>query len=439
MLLLPYLAASVFAHPAADDFIYAARGRDYSFLKCWIDDYFFWNGRYTSNWFMYANPIAYNLLWLYRLVPVLLISILLLSLNYFFRSIYRFKWTKAQVFLASLVTAHTILSVMPNLAEGIYWYTGAVTYTLSFSLALLYFGLLLRLIQNNRNSTLQVILASVLLILTIGFNETIMIIVLLFNTIIVLSQKENRRLSILFLILTFICIGIVYFAPGNQVRASFFPEKYNLLRSGLYSVAQTGRFGFLWFFSGSIIAGSFLLAPYGLLAPQPKIPGKSPLWLIVTITLVLFLSVFPAYFYTNILGQHRTVNLACMVTVLIWFAFLPNTIRWIQTMLPVERLGIKRMRIAVLIAFLVCITASGNGLVIYRDFFSGKITAFDREMKLRHSILSPTQNNQPTLIESISNQPKSLFVLDLSTDSAYFNNKGHQMFYKLPYGVAVSK
>ena len=140
--LAPYIYLSCFAHPIADDYHYSFLGMKPDFWNEWKKQYTEWNGRYTSNLLVLLNPMAFHNLFLYKAASSIQILLSLLSIYYFFRSITDRSFSRLVTLDASVLLLLLYLFSMPSLAEGIYWYTGAVSYQTGICISLLYFGLL---------------------------------------------------------------------------------------------------------------------------------------------------------------------------------------------------------------------------------------------------------------------------------------------------------
>ena len=69
--MMPFFLLAMYIHPVADDLSYALKGDD--FFQNLIRDYNVWNGRYTSNAFVFLNYILARSILLYQLYPVVLI------------------------------------------------------------------------------------------------------------------------------------------------------------------------------------------------------------------------------------------------------------------------------------------------------------------------------------------------------------------------------
>ncbi|MBK9060272.1 MAG: hypothetical protein IPL81_10495 [Flavobacteriales bacterium] len=110
---------------------------------------------------------------------------------------------------------------------------------------------------------------------------------------------------------------LMYFAPGNAVRGGMFADTHLLWRSLGMSALQAVRFIGTWVLSPALLAFSVLYIPVHryLLEHVPAMKNVRRLsrWIIALLPFSLVMaSTFPAYWGTGLLGQHRTVNVACL-------------------------------------------------------------------------------------------------------------------------------
>jgi hypothetical protein len=196
---------------------------------------------------------------------------------------------------------------MPIISEGLYWFTGSITYFLD----LVFFNFFLSFYHTNfRSFSWKSYLILILwLMLAIGSNEVLAIWCVLITCVVSFLQRRIKTEFLWALVL----FGIVLFAPGNQIRMSHFDNTHNLIYSATMTVMQMLRFTFYWFFSISNMIFVLLLIAVKPAIKQALKKGieKPPVLLLLFMyILLLFTSIFPAYWSTGMMGQHRTVNLA---------------------------------------------------------------------------------------------------------------------------------
>ena len=96
-------------------------------------------------------------------------------------------------------------------------------------------------------------LNAMVLILLIGFNETILLLLLFMHLFLFIkafltphSSKETKKISAVLFGVALIASLVVILAPGNGFRAAFFPGNNELLHSIVFSLLQTIRFFLDW-------------------------------------------------------------------------------------------------------------------------------------------------------------------------------------------------
>ena len=437
--ILPYLYVSLYCNPIADDFAYAFKGKYWDLLPALIGEYLNWNGRYVSNIFVMLNPIAFDSFIGYKLVPILLIICTVFSFYFFFRALTDKVINQYELFALSLVITLLYLHQMPIISEGIYMYTGAVTYQLGNVFLLLYAGALCQYIGKKhlfKSKIAHAILLIALMFLTIGFNETIMITVLLFSTGIYVISKLNKldgRAFLFYLLIVCICFScIVYFAPGNSTREAYFPNNHQLVNSLISSLAQCIRFFFDWISSAPLILLSILY--YSLnkrLSEHVPIFRESfyltPLISFALLFIVIFIGAFPAYWSTGILGQHRTMNVSYLLFIIAWFINL--TVFYNKNLATLD-LKHYKLRIVIYVLVWCSLVFARNGYTLLEDIRTGDIARFNTQMVERYSII---ENSGDTIyFEPIKYRPKTLFVLDITDNPKNWQNEAYAIFFGKP-------
>jgi hypothetical protein len=256
--------------------------------------------------------------------------------------------------------------------------------------------------------------------LAIGSNEVLAIWCVLITCVVSFLQTRIKTEFLLALLL----FGIVYFAPGNQIRMSHFDNTHNLIYSATMTVMQMLRFTFYWFFS---ISNLFFVAL--LIALKPSINEflkkgieKPPVLLLLFMyTLLLFTSIFPAYWSTGMMGQHRTVNLAYQ------FFLILELLLILQTGFSFSVSN--RVKYSVVFMLIFSLLTSGNIGIIISDFSSGRTLGFYVQNNQR--IEDFKKKKELTCIPKITSIPKSFVNYEITSDSTNWKNTSYKDFYYL--------
>ncbi len=406
--LLKYLWLAGYAHPVADDYCYAAKSAGQTLWQWSKGEWLYWNGRYTSNLLMIHGPVTWagDLLIGYRLIPVLLIAATYLSAWFLMRRINRHALSTQQELLATLCFLLLYLQLMPDLGEGFYWYTGAITYQLGSILLLLHVGLLIAPTSNRVARGMLFLLNMVLAIAIVGMDEIHMVLMLCLHlgrmAWLIGTRKQAWGAALLLLAV----LGgslVMYLAPGNAVRGAMFADTHRLWWSLGMSALQSVRFIGMWLFSPSLLIFGVLYIPLhremrgripgyqALLRTPPWIAGLLPFLLVVATT-------FPAYWNTGLLGQHRTINVACIF--FIPLAFL-NLALWLERGArgPMGA-GVPSMPMAgwAMALALLALNLTGNGFAANADLLGGRAEAYDQVMSAREAQMRAAADDPGTKV-----------------------------------------
>jgi hypothetical protein len=357
-----------YAVPAADDFCYAANAPGTPLFDWLLGEYKNWNGRYFSNVLVGRGPLQWeNALFWYRIVPVALLIATWGCLYLLIRSVAP-SIKRGMALFAATVVLLLYLDVMPEIGQGIYWYTGAITYQVGNVLLLL---LIVQLTRLREAPWRKGSAAAILLVLTIGMSETHMILAT-FAMIIALAGVRGARTVLIPLIASaFICSAVVLFAPGNAERAAFFPEHHRLWHSLGMTAAQTGRFLLTWAFSPALLTASLAFGAFHSVLREhlpTAVPGwlRNPVIIAALLVMLIVACVFPAYWSMGMLAQHRTLNVACFFFIPLWFWLLHLLLDRIDLRWPVIL-----QRIAMALA-MVALLFTGNGWHALQDLRTGR-------------------------------------------------------------------
>ncbi len=440
----PFLILICFCHPSGDDFSYAVLGTKQDLLPALLDEYKLWNGRFTSNIFALKNPLIYpnSWIWLYRISIFVILSFGFITAYFFFLYFLKQTVSKGWIFFISLLFLLLNLFQMPILSEGTYWYTGVVTYQLANSFTLLYLIALqfFSIRQNGIYKLLAFIGLCVSIIVISGFNEVIMLFMLVFHALILFIQfqrkTENKNWFLGLFLASIVSFCLVYFAPGNKVREAYFiGESHRFVHSLFYTFLQIFRFGFDWLSSGVLILLSLVYLPFHKLLIQKSDLVRNQFYInkwisLIALATVLFLAIFPAYWSTGIMGQHRTVNTAYFYFILLWFI---NLSIWSNTQFIQKIIVSEALRKYALVFTIIIITFTDNSFTAWKDIFTSDAFNYDKFLKKRYEQLDAIQKNTYQLqqIPALIDKPASIFIYDITKDPHYFPNTSYKSYWKI--------
>jgi hypothetical protein len=339
-------------------------------------------------------------------------------------------------------------SQMPSLGESVYWYTSAAVYHAPLIIVLLHLALVVRYTSlapaaraaiRNR---LSLALAAVLLVAVAGFNEVIMLMMLaLYGTLWARSLREQGSLPGVFgglFALSIVCGLGVLLSPGNGARQGMYSTHHQLGRSLGMTALQTLRFTSAWASSGALLLATLLLVPLadGLMHRHLTGPRHAARYLRLSMTgllLVVPIAVFPAYWETGILGQHRTVNTAYFAFLILWFIAAAMWLASGTRRANAVKLFGHQVRLPLALLLFAALALTGNGYVVGSDLISGRLAAFDREMTGRDDELDACRERGQTTcrIEPIHVRPASFYVVDISPDPANWVNVSYARYFRV--------
>ncbi|HRH62601.1 MAG TPA: hypothetical protein PLI68_04665 [Bacteroidia bacterium] len=433
---VPFAWIAFYCHPSADDFAYAWSSKYLGILSSCKRDYLNWNGRYFSNLLVFCNPISFNSFWAYKLVPLLLLITSFFSLNLLINELFQESSIgKLHTFYTAILLL-IILIHLPQLAQGIYWYTGAITYQLAIILQCLYFTHLLRFFKKKYwlNHRLDLLLLLVQAAVIIGFNETAMVQLVLLHSILAIYMKNKN--SLLLIMVVFVCSLMVVLAPGNEGRSAQFENNHQFVHSLVYSVLQTARFSVSWIGSLSLFTASLLSLPilyqFNRSSPAHAILKIKPIQYLILLGILIFASVFPAYWAMGMLAQHRTVNVACFYFIPLWFLFLSSWLQHSQNEWSKRLLQfVVKYRTALLVVFIASSCLQGNLYLVSKDLLTGTASSYSTEMEMRYVHINrcKAENVSCCAVDSLKNKPLSIFNFDLDKNPEYWINKGEAAYF----------
>ena len=427
ILILFFIIVGLFCHPSADDFTYAILGQQENFLETVLNERYRWNGRYISNFFVLCSPLNWGGILGYKLMPLILIGFILLGTSFFFRNIVG----KHYVLLALVSTVITF-SIMPDITEGIYWYTGAWTYIPGGVIFLLSLSLIIKYWGKLKIHHYLIIIS--LFFVASGFNEIIPLLgIVIF--VLALTKKIKEIKFIIFLTLFISLFVYMALAPGNSVRGDNFLNKHQLLNSLFMSSAYTIRFIGEWllnpalFFWGVIVLKINFNDNY-----LNKLEFlKNPFFVLISLITPTFICCFGPIWSTGLLGQYRTANLAC-------FLFIPT---YTLILIANRDLILKKLKFnslfkygfLILIIFLI---TWKNQFFMFRELLNGEISQFNQDMYKRYDLIKGCK--EPNCdIPTIENNSKTLFVYPLSDNPDHWMNKSYQLYFNSGKIIKIKK
>ncbi|MBN4072160.1 hypothetical protein JYT14_00360, partial [Flavobacteriales bacterium AH-315-E23] len=303
---------------------------------------------------------------------------------------------------------------------------------------LIYVGTFTLLFQKRyilKNKFVHLLILTLILFFAIGFNEILMIGLLLFSVITFFIVKknnlENSQIALFLLIASIIFSSIMCLAPGNVIRDSLFSNNHQFIHSLASALAQTIRFFLYWISSAPLILLSVLY--YFLNKELSKSNNLfvnsfylTPLTSLLLLFLVIFIGAFPPYWATGILGQHRTMNISYLLFIIMWFVNL--TVYFNLNQFRIKEISTK-WELIIFIVIWSSFVFTKNGYSAINDIQTGKAHEYNKLMIERYSIVNMEQDS--IYFQPIANPPKTLFVLDITEDPNHWINQGYNIYFEV--------
>ena len=332
--LLVFIFLAQFAQPSSDDFCMASGVNDNGLVTHLWNHYFEWSGRYSGNALYAVYPLVTDLFVGYKFIPAIVIAALFLATAFFLSTLFRTRLYARPLLLSSLCFVCIYLLGMMSPASGLYWMAGAFTYQTANILFLVTLGLMIRLAERQKRSSNYFIVLTVLLlvvVIAIGANETGMLAITGAALLGVLVHLRSGRAILwpwmVILAVSLICFDVVYFSPGNAIRAADFPLRHDFLRSINGSLSVGLKILWIWISSPVLIVSS-LLAPFAIsrllqLSGRSLTVSNSLIAALVLCTFAMPVVLqFPAWWAMGGWPPARTVDAIYFLFLVGWFLSL---------------------------------------------------------------------------------------------------------------------
>ncbi|MDR0272080.1 MAG: copper amine oxidase N-terminal domain-containing protein [Clostridiales bacterium] len=182
-----------------------------------FDNYFEWQGTYSAITLFSAHPAVLFGAYAYPLTMLFTIFALIISTAFLCKTLLGENWL-----LPCILILTCSIQWLPHIAQGFFWYNGAVYYTFFYSLLLFNLTLQIRLLKNGEISVFKIIPITFLCFFIGGGNFVSALLSVELNALLLLyAVFQNKKKYLPFAIFTFASlVGLIISAaaPGNAVR-----------------------------------------------------------------------------------------------------------------------------------------------------------------------------------------------------------------------------
>jgi hypothetical protein len=430
----------VFAHPSGDDFCNVANAERWGVLGTAWHQYFHWAGRWGSDLVVVAFPAMLDITRWYPLGPALVAVVAVLSLHTLLVAVLDFRGDRRRSWSFALVLFALYLTGMPHPGQTVYWFEGAVVYSLDVSMCLFVLAGLLRLpVESGSRQRLVVAGLAVLAFWTAAFNELVTLAFLgVVGTGMLLAgltRDPRWRAWLAIALAAGVGFASVVLAPGNQEREA-------VVLSGERSLAGAAALTVqMWLsvFDVPVIRGAAMgrLSPLGwvldarLLAATvlfvgSDVPVRATAWfrrhgrVLGVVAPALVVVILTGGFVAGAWAASRplpmrALNALYLVFLLGWFVTilaLSGQLRWGGLPSPALR-TLHATSALLLVLGLVLSTPFKHGI---HDLVTGRIAALDREMTRRYEIARRSHalgGSREMLLHPVEPWPSSYFRNDV--------------------------
>jgi hypothetical protein len=376
----------------------------------------------------------------YRYIPVIVIAALFLATAFFLSTLFSTAFYARPVLQVSLCFVCVYLLGMMSPASGLFWMAGAFTYQTGNALFLVTLGLMLRLSERQKSSGRYFMLLSVLLLVIViatGTNETGMLaIAAVALTGVIVHLRSGRAILwpwMVILAVSLVSFDVVYFSPGNAIRAADFPLRHDLLRSIDGSLSTGLKILWIWI-SNPVLIISTMLAPFAI-TRLLQLSGRSfaVSWPLIAALLVCTFAIpvvlqFPAWWAMGGWPPARTVDTIYFLFLVSWFVSVGAvTIRYVGRSTDVRQPYHPYAAVAVLVLsvlFSFAAVESKAFRLAKTDLFELARPYHDYLNRRYEQIEQALANGQRYLVVADYQQeyPRTIYFNDIMRDPEHWRN-----------------
>ena len=467
--LAPLLAVAFCDYPLGDDLSYGryvhdalAAGGSLPAVLCAAfrtvaHTYMTWQGTYSAVFLMSIQPGVFAEK-AYAVVPFIMLGLLICSTLVLLNTVLCgcLHEKRRTVALLGIPVLFLAVEYPPSLAQGFYWYNGAVYYTFFYSVMLLYFSAFIRFVKNGEKGreTPRFVLLLLLAAVLGGANfVTVLIAILagfLFLLWCILRQRRRLLQSVAVQCALLAGFAVSALAPGNAVRQAHF-FRIGVPLTIVFSIGQSAFYLYRWTTAVAVLVFILISPLLYAMAGRSSLRFQMPGWFLA-FTLLLFAAQSAPPFYAMCSpGETRLQDIIYysylwLVPVNLFYFFgwyqkrsrrLREALKKLKARLRLREGGPARyVALAAACVLLAALTgpagaeSSGTGICA-RDLLSGDAQAYAAQMDARLKIYNDagvstvrvpelTAHPRSVYLGDITGNPNSTLNLDVKT---YYHKK----------------
>lgn len=415
-----------------------------------------YDGRYFTNFLHAINPLAFDWVAGYKLMPVIGILFFISSLWFFFFTIFKTPY-KLNLLLFSILFSVVHFALAPSLPHDLYWMVSSFVYLYPWAFTFLWVGAYLRYIHCDVYlfKILWFLFTVIAMICCIGMNEMFLVTnVVLILSILYLSQKASRQKlidTIPIVIIGVACIVFFITSPGISLRmASNIPDGGSLYNfKGIVQSIIDYKLTSINFFFNGIAFFSFLLVLIHTSGIQFRYNMPEVFWRTrYSISLLFFLLIIAclmtmAYYLPMQIDSgypDRIFNSVVILQQLIFFVLTPvilfklDIINKISSSISIRQ----TLTFFLLLLLMVLILKPGNNISeIYKEYCSGIFDKYNRNMNQRYSAIMEARGKDDcwriAVLDSLEIPPRTIYYgPDIVTNRKVdYWNASYEVYFKI--------
>ena len=425
--IVPLLIISFYSQPVADDFCFALKTREFGLWGSQVYWYVNWIGRFFSTGLLSVIPLMISLRTQYYFVPVALIILLFISSVVLGNVLLKdYLPTKFRIVLGTgFFLCYVIL--MPSLVQGFYWAAGAITYTLSAILFLLYFSLFI-VFRRQTNLILKLVLFLLLAVCAVsivGSNEVSMVLMTLTSLSVFvydfILKNKGKLFSLAMFIVVVLSSALVFLSPGNSIRTNTL-QGYSFISSIVWSFFNSVKIISENFASTNFWLFTFIFVPIGYLISKQItkrniVFSVTPVIPFVILVVLLAILSFPAFYKLGSAPPLRLSNLLEFVFLIGWFFCLQILICYLSQK-KIYMFTLSNCWTLFFLAIIVITTVFSKTEIktVYFDLINGNALNYRNEMISRYTELQNNKGLDKVYLEKIGHKPNALFLAEINED-----------------------
>jgi hypothetical protein len=424
------LSFLLLALPSNDDYIRATQPVKLGFWHYFTKLYLQWQGRWVSFGLESAILPHTSMTRHYAALigPVLLIDLLGLYVVVRFFTRLGSRWLSLA---CTCVFATLLWSMMPSLAQTIYWFVGGIENTMVLALAGM---LLVFLASSTPSSALTMAVAGVLAIVITGIHEmygAMLCIALLAGSIAaLLSGSEKLPDWIVTLLAAGIGMAIVVFAPGNRVRMVHDNSHHVRHLPTIFALAgkQFWTSGREWIFDPKLLAATLFVAFSPKLESARPVwvtASRVPWWLLIPLTWLAMLAIgffMPSYAFVEpmpgrtLSGNYVIFATGWLLCVFIWTRRLDQ-----RDAAPTVGLRNPMSAALAMVVLSFSLLLTGNTFEGLHDLATRKVFHWHASVEKRYALLR-APGSPDRVIPRLSPSSRLLYSSEIWIDPANWTN-----------------